>query len=103
MLHVTGQGFSTPTSTLGLGLKKSPTQPEILPRWRVFHSFRDVLEGRNGSRLIDLRRVLVNLSSRGDLDLGLEEVTNTNRDTTTKLSSLGIGVLRLLVFLLRMK
>ena len=103
MLHVTGQGFSTPTSTLGLGLKKSPTRPEILPRWRVFHSFRDVLEGRNGSRLIDLRRVLVNLSSRGDLDLGLEEVTNTNRDTTTKLSSLGIGVLRLLVFLLRMK
>lgn len=59
-----------------------------------------VLEGSNGGGLLDLGRVLVDLGRGSDLSLGLglEQVTDAGRETTTDLG--GLGDLLLLLFLL---
>src|SRR5262249_4995100 len=63
----------------------------------------DILQRSNRSRLVDLGRVLVHLGWGGDLRLGfgLEEVTNTGRQSTRHLGGfVGFFVLLRLVLLL---
>jgi len=61
-----------------------------------------VLQWSDGSRFVNLGRVLINFGGGCNLGfgLGLEEVTNTSGQTTANLGSLGLLLLFLLLFFL---